>query len=103
MRAEDQRGGRATSRQARHELTGDGGGVGVISEFRFLRQRVPVQPLQQRHAQPANNPYLRVMNVRVHEARQQQPAAQVLHALTGVRGPNLGKRPALDNSPLADE
>ena len=61
-------------------------GVGGVGEPALLGQRALLQPVQQRHAQPADGPDLRVVHVGVDEPGQQQPAAQFGDRLVRVFG-----------------
>ena len=58
---------------------GDSLGVLVIIEFGFGREGVFVQPLEQLRAVAADDLYLRIMNMRVDEARHQDRARIASH------------------------
>ena len=58
----------------------------VVGEPRLLGQRALLQPVEQRHAEPADRPDLREVHVGVDEAGQHQPLAQVDDLVAGCRG-----------------
>ena len=87
VRAEDQRGRGARRRPGRRRnSSATASAYASVGQLGLLGQRAPVQPVQQRHAQPADGPDLRVVHVGVDEPGQQQPAAQVDDVLVRVLG-----------------
>ena len=62
-------------------------GVRPVGELALLGQGASLQPVQQRHAQPADRADLREVHVRVDEAGDQQPAVEPSDRLVGVLGP----------------
>ena len=97
--AEDQRGGGAGGDQAEDELLGHHRGVRRTASRCLLRQRAPVQPLEQRHAERADDAHLRVVHVGVDQPRQQQPSRRSTTSAVGVRGAHVGERAARRRSP----
>ncbi len=103
MRPEHQRGRRARVDERRDELARDLPGVGDVLQPRLLREGAAIEPLQQRHAQRADGPHLRVVHVRVDEPGQQQAGAKVDDGLVVVLASKLRVRPALDDPAVDDE
>ena len=90
MRAEDQRRGRAVTRQRVHKFAGDSARVVRLPHADFLGQREAVQPVEQPAAQPADDAQLRKMNVRIDEAGQHDTAAQIVYRDLRMRRAHRG-------------
>ena len=103
VRAEHQRGGRPGADQAADEVAGHAARVGEVGHARLLRQGALVEPVEERQAQPADHAHLRVVDVRVDEARQQQAAAQVGDGCVRVRGPDVREGPGGADHAVLDE
>ena len=63
--------------EAGDELVGDRGGVRRRGEALLLRKGAPLEPLEQRHAEGADDPHLGEVDVGVDQAGQQQAVAEV--------------------------
>ena len=80
----------ALQREREHGATPDE----AIREACLLRQRAPLEPVEQRHAETADHPDLREVDVRVDEPGQQQPAVEVDDVVRYVEG---GERATRDD------
>ena len=101
VRPEDEGGRGAGPGQAGDEVGGDRGGVRVVGEPGLLGQRALLQPVEQRHAEPADGPDLGEVHVGVDEPGQDQPAPQV-HDLVGAVV-LVGERLAGDDHAVLDD
>ena len=64
--------------------------------------RTPIEPVEQRHAEPADHPHLREVHVGVDEAGQHDAAGQVDDLVVRARRPDAGERPAVDDDAVGD-
>lgn len=103
VRAEDERGRRPGADQAGEEVPGHATGVAGVGQPRLLGQGALAQPVQQRQAEPADDPDLRVVHVRVDQAGQDDAAAQVHHVHAGVGCAKVGERAAGGDHAVGDE
>ena len=78
-------------------------GVVDVGEPRLLGQGALLEPLQQRHAQAADDADLGEVDVRVDQPRQQQPPAQVDDLDLRVLATDLLERAAGDDEPAGHQ
>ena len=62
-----------------------------------------LQPIEQRHAEVADDPRLGKVHVRVDEARQQHAVGQIGYRLRAVPGAHLGERAAVGDLAVAGD